>query len=350
LDGLTHRDSANVAPLADAIKFPLRQRGTLPTDIGRGQKSAEVVFAGGHIVISRAGAVCGYSPDLDREVWRIPDEAVASLISIGDHVFIGSGNGRVTEVDAATGAEIAATRGSVVGSLGAVGTDAYILRTPPGLTGVSRDGTVLWHTREASDVSGVSTDGKVLLFGLGREHIEVVDERTGKPVWEFRPPVNELALLHDSAIVGEHVVAVFRNGVVYRLRLSDGTLVAQGKPPYLGQTLIMEHAVAIALHDRLCEFDFMTMKEASTIIYDMVPSRPPDGLCVSRNAIVWTSDVGYVTGVSRRPGLTASRFWEQPTHAWGFMQTGVNPFVGGRFLYVQPQGVVALACFEMAAE
>jgi hypothetical protein len=348
LDGLTHRDSANVAPLADTIKFPLRQRGTLPTDIGRGQKSAEALFAGGHVVISRAGAVCGYSPDLETEAWRIGDEAVASLISRDDRVFIGSGNGRVIEVDAATGGELSATRGSVVGSLGAVGTDAYIFRTPPGLTGVARDGTVLWHTRESSDVSGVSPDGKVLLFGLGREHIEVVDERTGKRVWEFRPPVNELALLHDSAIVGEDVVAVFRNGVVYRLRLSDGKLLAHGKPPYLGQTLIMEHAVAIALHDRLCEFDFMTMKEASTVIYDMVPSRPPDGLCVARNAIVWTSDVGYVTGVSRRPGLTASRFWEQPTHAWGFMQSGVNPFVGGRYLYVQPQGVVALAAFEMS--
>jgi hypothetical protein len=348
VDGLTHRDSANVAPLADSIKFPLRQRGTLPTDIGRGQKSAEALFAGGHVVVSRAGAVCGYSPDLEREVWRLGEDAVASLISIDDRVFIGSGNGRVMEVDAATGAEISTTRGTVAGSLGAVGTDAYILRTPPGLTAVGRDGTVIWHTREASDVSGISADGKVLLFGLGREHVEVVDEKTGKPLWDFRPPVNELALLHDSAIVGDDVVAVFRNGVVYRLRLEDGKLLAQGKPLFIGPSLIMAHAVAFALHDRLSEFDFMTMREASTVIYDMVPSRPPDGLCLARNAIIWTSDVGYVTGVSRRPGLTASRFWEQPTHAWGFMQAAVNPFVGGRFLYVQPQGVVALAAFEMA--
>ena len=159
--------------------------------------------------------------------------------------------------------------------------------------------------------------------------------------------MNELALLHDSAIVGDDIVAVFRNGVVYRLRLADGKLLAQGKPLFLGQSLIMAHAVAFALHDWLLEFDFMTMREASTVIYDMLPSRPPDGLCVARNAIVWTSDVGYVTGVSRRPGLTASRFWEQPTTPGASCRRPSIPSSAASSCTVQPQGVVALVCFEM---
>lgn len=45
--------------------------------------------------------------------------------------------------------------------------------------------------------------------------------------------------------------------------------------------------------------------------------------------------------------MTEKRFWEVATHDWGFMQAGVNPFVAGTYLYVQPLGPVALACFEM---
>ena len=173
MDGLTHRDCANVAPLADTIKFPLRQRGTLPTDIGRGQKSAEALFAGGHVVISRAGAVCGYSPDLDHEVWRIPTRPWRRS----------SPSTTTCSSDPATGGSRKSTPRRAPRSRPRAARSSEPRRGrhrclhPPhaaGLTGVSRDGTALWHTREASDVSGVSTDGKVLLFGLGREHVEVV--------------------------------------------------------------------------------------------------------------------------------------------------------------------------------
>jgi hypothetical protein len=111
----------------------------------------------------------------------------------------------------------------------------------------------------------------------------------------------------------------------------------------------MEHAVVFAQPDKLVEFDFVAMRELIPITYhSQVPTRPPAGLCVGRSATVWTSDVGYVTGVTRTPGMTEKRYWEAATHDWGFMQAGVNPFVAGNYLYVQPLGPVALACFEMA--
>jgi hypothetical protein len=349
LDGLAHRDSGNVAPLVPSIRFPLNFRATLPADIGRGPREAEALAAGERVVISRAGAVSGYTPDLGEEAWRIGIDGLASLIAIDDRLFVGTGTGKVLEVDAASGSEVGATTSAVAGSLGAVGSDVFIIRTPPGLTAIGRDGTVRWRRHESSDVSGLSPSGRVLLFGLGREHIECVDERTGETLWQFRPPGADLALLHDSAIVGEEVVAVFRNRGVYRLRLDDGAIVKHGQPPFLGPSLIMEHAVAFAQHDRLVEFDFIAMREAMTVTYHkQVPSRPPAGLCVARNAVVWTSDVGYVTGVTRTPGLTEKRFWEAATHDWGFLQPAVNPFVSGNYLYVQPHGHVALACFEMS--
>jgi hypothetical protein len=345
---LTHRDNGNVAPLARSIRFPLRLLATLPADIGRGARESEAVVAGDHIVVSRFGGVSGHSLDLANERWQLPVDGVASLIAIGERVFIGNGVGQVLEVDAATGSTVSATQSTVPGSLGSVGPDVYIVRTPPGLTGIARDGTVRWRRQESSDVSGMSAEGQVLLFGLGREHIECVDAATGETIWEFRPDGVDLALLHDCAIVGQEVIAVFRNRGVYRLRLADGTVMKHGQPPFLGPSLVMEHAVVFAQHDKLIEYDFVDMRAAVAVEYHhQVPHRPPSALCVARNAIVWTSDVGYVTGVTRVPGMTAARFWETATRTWGFMQAAISPFVSGDYLYVQPQGSVALACFEM---
>lgn len=349
MDGLTHRDSCNVAPLVQTLRFPLRLRGTLPADIGKGRREAEAVAVGDRLVISRPGAVSGYSLDLADEVWRLGLDGVASLISVDDRVFVGIGTGKVIEVDAVSGAEVYTTTSGVVGSLGAVSSEVFVIRTPPGLTAIGRDGVVRWRRQESSDVAGLSSDGKVLLFGLGREHIEVVGELSGETLWQFKPPSTELALLHDCAIVGDDVIAVFRNHAVYRLRLDDGTVVKHGRAPSLGPSLIMEHAVVFALPDKLVEFDVVAMRELLTVTYhSQVPTRPPAGLCVARNATVWTSDVGYVTGVTRTPGMTEKRFWEVATHDWGFMQASVNPFVAGNYLYVQPLGHVALACFEMS--
>jgi PQQ-like domain len=348
VDGLTHRDNGNVAPLAGSIRFPLRLLATLPADIGRGPRESEAVLAGDHVVVSRFGGVSGYSPDLESEEWRLPVDGVGSLIAIGERVFVGNGTGQVLEVDAASGATVSATTSTVPGSLGSVGPDVYIIRTPPGLTGITRDGRIRWRRQESSDVAGMSPEGQVLLFGLGREHIECVDALTGETIWQFRPGGTDLALLHDCAIVGEDVIAIFRNRGVYRIRLADGTVLGNGQPPFLGQSLIMEHAAVFAQHDKLIEYDFVAMRPAVKVEYHQkVPNRPPCGLCVGRNAIVWTSDVGYVTGVTRMPGVTPNRFWEAATHSWGFMQAAVNPFVSGSYLYVQPQGSVALACFEM---
>jgi hypothetical protein len=349
VDGLSHRDSGNVAPLVHTIRFPLRLRSTLPADIGKGRREAEAVAVGDRIVLSRAGAVSGYSLDLADEVWRLGMDALASLVSVEDRVFVGTGTGRVVELDAATGAEIASTTSGVVGSLGAVGAEIFVIRTPPGLTAIGRDGNVRWRRQESSDVAGLSADGKVLLFGLGREHIEVVDERSGATLWQFKPASAEIALLHDCAIVGDEVIAVFRNRGVYRLRLADGSIAKQGQTPVLGPSLILEHAVVFALPDKLVELDFGAMRPLLTVTYHaQIPTRPPTALCVGRSATVWTSDVGYVTGVTRTPGMTDKRFWEAATHDWGFMQAGVNPFVAGNYLYVQPLGPVALVCFEMA--
>jgi hypothetical protein len=348
VDGLTHRDPANVAPLARSIRFPLRLLTTLPADIGRGARESEAVLAGDRVVVSRFGGVSGYTADLQTEEWRVPIDGVASLIAIDARVFVGNGTGQILEVDAATGATVAATKSTVPGSLGAVGPDVYIVRTPPGLTGISRDGSIRWRRQESSDVSGMSAEGRVLLFGLGREHIDCVDASTGETIWQMRPGGTELALLHDCAIVGDEVIAIFRNRSVYRIRLADGTVVKHGQPPFLGQSLIMEHAAIFAEHDKLIEYDFVEMRPSVIVeFHPKVPTRPPAALCVGRNAIVWTSDVGYVTGVTRAPGMTAARFWEAATHSWGFMQAAVSPFVGGKYLYVQPQGSVALACFEM---
>ena len=347
MDGLSHRDSGNVAPLVPALRFPLRLRATLPADIGKGRRETEALAVGDRIVLSRVGAVSGYSLDLADEIWRLGMDALASLIAVDDRVFVGTGTGRVIELEAASGREIASTTSGVVGSLGAVGSDVFVIRTPPGLTAIGRDGVARWRRPESSDVAGLSGDGRVLVFGLGREHIEVVDEATGATIWQFKPPA-EVAQLHDCAIVGDEVIAVFRNRGVFRLRLDDGAIVKQGQTPVLGPSLIMEHAIVFAQQDKLVEFDFRAMRELITLTYHShVPSRPPAGLCVARNATVWTSDVGYVTGVTRTPGMTEKRFWEVATHDWGFMQAGVNPFVAGNYLYVQPLGPVALACFEM---
>jgi len=169
--------------------------------------------------------------------WRFrTGGAVRSSPTVADGVlYIGSTDGRLYALDAATGARIwAFDAGSPVSSSPAVAGGLVLFTSADGVTHAvdARDGALEWtfHTgellpwewgREGWDVylSSPVVQDRSVVFGAGDGSVYALDLQTGEERWRF---ATSMRIRSTPAVADDAVYVGGGDGVVYRLSLEDG--------------------------------------------------------------------------------------------------------------------------------
>lgn len=149
-------------------------------------------------------------------------------------LYIGSGDGRVYALDAATGAERwhFQTNGPVHSSPAVHEGLVYAVSHDGALHALSADnGELVWRFETGGErfydtwdyyLSSPTVHGDTVLFGSGDHHVYAVDRLTGEEIWSFETG----DVVHADVAVSDHLAYVGSfDGHFYALRLEDGSVV-----------------------------------------------------------------------------------------------------------------------------
>ncbi len=181
--------------------------------------------------------------------------------------------------------------------------------------------------------------------------LRCLDAVTGKLVWEFEPPGDELARkpldrgnrigtgFPSVAIAGDRVIVTTIEGKVHALSGETGELLAVETPPFRGPYLLTDTAVFFLQAFGLSEFDHREMREVERIEFrsEVEPlyqgNRPTvNAFWLTEESVIWTTMHGALMAVSRRPGPgNRRRTWMEDLGA--LMPIGVSPLGWGDYLY-----------------
>lgn len=347
---------SGVLEIATGLSVPLQQAGELDGDAGFGAGAAIPTPTPLGMLVSRKRCVSLHDASF-QEIWRWVAADWAAPFALRRMVLAGPLEGRLFELDLATGQVLRDIPCEGVASVQAAGDDLIVVRRVPALEAIDRLGRRLWRIEEAVGGVKLCTDDRLFIVRDGWRRLTCISAGSGDVLWEFSPEYEYGGGLQDTssqlfafAIVERRVIAIARNGRVFSLSVANGEVLNVGRAEFVGIPRITATSVFFVTPYGYSEFSHVEMKELHRDEYHEAVQPLYKGatpavhaFTITNHSVIWTTRHAAMMGVSRKQ--------DAPRKTWthlvpgSLMPIAQHPFVFRDGLYYEAKMVNKLLRF-----